>query len=277
LNLYSIATAYKASKIFYYIKLLLTLFAGTSQIGGNKEIKSDFRLISATNRNLEDMVKDGTFRQDLLYRLQSMQIVLPPLRERKEDIKGLAIHRMLSLCEHYKIPSKGMSCEFIEALEAYNWPGNIRELFNVMEQIILTNKEETVLYPEHLPMNLRIKAKRALLHRQSLRTDHPEQITTCDATTEDFEVQQEGQAVDVPLPVSESMDRADLPARPLSFNGELPTLRELREHTVSAMEKQYIEELLKRSGPNLDLALRISGLSRARFYELLKKHDLPFR
>jgi two-component system, NtrC family, response regulator len=255
------------------------------QVGGTKEITSNFRLICATNRNLENMVTEGGFRQDLLYRLQSMQIELPSLRNRPEDIVGLAMHRMTTTCDHYKIPTKGMSPEFIETLRIYKWPGNVRELFNTMDSALLTNHGEAVLYPEHLPINLRVKIKRATLKKNTPGSGIIEQ-----EGPEEFQDDAESLAPDNALVPSDSPSPREHHVSPsqheqdyqslqpaASNDDEFPPLRELRERTVSVMEKKYLEELYKRSNADIPLALRLSGLSRTRLYELLKKHSMSFQ
>ncbi len=255
------------------------------QVGGTKEISSSFRLICATNRNLENMVTEGTFRQDLLYRLQSMQIELPPLRDRQEDIIGLAMHRMTTVCDHYKMPTKGMSPEFIEALKIYTWPGNVRELFNTMDSALLTNLADTVLYPEHLPMNLRVKIKRATLKKNTPgrgiieQEDPGEMQDDVEPLAPDtFLVPSENLASQVHHASASEHEQGSHSQEPTAPDeDEFPPLRELREKTVSTMEKKYLEELYKRSNADIPLALRFSGLSRTRLYELLKKHSMSFQ
>jgi len=125
-------------------------------VGGNQEIKSDFRTIAATNKSLEAMVQTGTFRNDLLYRLRSLAIELPPLRERREDVADLALFYATQLCHRYSIPVKSASQEFLEYLAAYSWPGNVRELINVLESSIAAAFDEQTMYPKHLPTNIRL-------------------------------------------------------------------------------------------------------------------------
>jgi len=105
-------------------------------VGGSKPIAVDFRLIAATNRSLKDMVKEKTFREDLYYRINVIPITIPPLRERKEDIPLLIGHFMKTICEKYQIPPKDISKETVAEMMEYSWPGNIRELVNVMERLI---------------------------------------------------------------------------------------------------------------------------------------------
>lgn len=125
-------------------------------VGASREIFSDFRLVAATNRNLEKMVQAGKFRQDLLYRLQAFSIHLPPLRERLEDIKELTTHCICSICERYNKESKGFGPDFITTLVSYDWPGNVRELFQALEQAYTMAFNSPTLFINHLPEKIRI-------------------------------------------------------------------------------------------------------------------------
>ncbi|PID40364.1 MAG: Fis family transcriptional regulator [Proteobacteria bacterium] len=129
-------------------------------IGGSRELKSDFRLVAATNRNLEKMVEDGQFRKDLLFRLKAAAIHLPPLKERPSDIEPLILHYLSAFCKRYRIPMKGVSPEVIESLQAYSWPGNIRELINTIDVAIANAGEHDMLVPMHLPTDMRVRLKR---------------------------------------------------------------------------------------------------------------------
>ena len=118
-------------------KLLRVLQEHTvSRLGGNREIPINVRIISATNRNLEEMVKSGVFRQDLYYRLNVIPLYLPPLRERKEDISLLANYIFQSTVNGINARIKSISPEAIEKLQNYDYPGNVRELSNIIERAI---------------------------------------------------------------------------------------------------------------------------------------------
>jgi PAS domain S-box-containing protein len=121
------------------------------RLGGVKPIKINTRVIAATNKNLEDMVKEGRFREDLYYRLNVVPVTLPPLRERKEDIPALIHHFLNYFNEKYKL-NKHFSPNIVEVLLAYSWPGNVRELKNLVERLIVTTEDEVVT-TEHLPSN----------------------------------------------------------------------------------------------------------------------------
>ncbi|MGH9378303.1 MAG: sigma-54-dependent transcriptional regulator [Terriglobia bacterium] len=114
------------------------------RVGGTEAIKVDARIIAATNRNLEQMLKQGKFREDLYYRLKVIPIVCPPLRERQEDIPVLAMHFLHKAALDGKHKVKGISPEALEALEGYIWPGNIRQLEWAIERAVLLGEGEQI-------------------------------------------------------------------------------------------------------------------------------------
>ncbi len=107
------------------------------RVGGEKTIKSDVRIIAATNKDLKEAVKAGTFRQELYYRINVVEIVMPPLRERREDIPELAEYFVKKYAEYNNFRTKGISKEALEVLSAYDYPGNIRELENIIQRIMV--------------------------------------------------------------------------------------------------------------------------------------------
>jgi len=204
-------------------------------IGSVQETESHFRLVAATNRNLEEMVGQGQFRSDLLFRLRSLSIQLPPLRERPKDIKDLVFFYMNKLCEKYGSETKGLAPDFLEAVMAYDWPGNVRELVNCMERTLAVAGPAPTLFARHLPSNLRM----CLIRDPAVRASAVKAGSI------------EG---------AESSDESEA----------LPPYREFRE----SLEHRYLQELLAVSQNNIGKATKISGLSRTRIYELLKKHGL---
>ena len=123
------------------------------RVGGTRPLKVDMRLIAATNRNLDDAVKAGTFRADLYYRLNVVAITLPPLREHREDIPLLAQHFTRKLSEKLNRPAPTLSAEAKACLTAYDWPGNVRQLENAIERALVLGASE-VLGREDLPEEL---------------------------------------------------------------------------------------------------------------------------
>lgn len=205
-------------------------------IGSSREEFSDFRLIAATNRKLDKMVANGQFRTDLLFRIQALTIELPPLRERKEDIKELTVHYLRRFCEGYGVAMKGITPEFFEALTAYEWPGNVRELVNVVDTAVCSALHEPTLYPKHLPTYMRVKLAHASL-KEAEQTD-------------EGSIQAEKKVV------------------------ASKTLSAFREEIINEAEKQYLSELLDRTRNDIQEVCRISGLSRSRLYALLKKYNI---
>jgi transcriptional regulator with GAF, ATPase, and Fis domain len=120
------------------------------RVGGTRPIKVDIRLIAATNRDLNEAVRNGTFRQDLYYRLAVVRLNMPPLRERKEDIAMLTRHFVQRYARRCKVKAKPVSREALAALSHYDWPGNVRELENAIERALVLGSTDTVL-PEDLP------------------------------------------------------------------------------------------------------------------------------
>jgi DNA-binding NtrC family response regulator len=123
------------------------------RVGGVKDLRVNTRIISATNRDLKQAIKDNSFRADLYYRLQVIPIILPPLRERKEDIPLLANHFISLFNNEFKKNIKKISPAVTKLLQAYSWPGNVRELKNVIERAILLEAEDELLQ-EHLPSEI---------------------------------------------------------------------------------------------------------------------------
>ncbi|HJZ87672.1 MAG TPA: sigma-54 dependent transcriptional regulator [Polyangia bacterium] len=121
-----------------------------TRIGGKKEKTANVRVVAATNKDLLKMVEEGAFREDLYYRLNILQIVLPPLRERREDIPLLATDFVTHFAAHYRKQVEVIPSETQRLLEGYHWPGNVRELRNVVEQAVLLARAST-LDPELLP------------------------------------------------------------------------------------------------------------------------------
>ncbi|TET32840.1 MAG: sigma-54-dependent Fis family transcriptional regulator [Planctomycetota bacterium] len=152
-------------------KLLRVLEEGEVQpVGSTNRKKVDVRVIAATNKNLEEMVKNGSFREDLFFRLSVVPIEIPPLREHKEDIILLAQHFLGIFCKENHKPIQSISNEAMEILTGYDWPGNVRELSNVIERAVLLEESET-LEQECLPDRLKIsESAEAQIEVEDLQT-----------------------------------------------------------------------------------------------------------
>ncbi len=206
-------------------------------VGGNKEIDSDFVLVAATNRDLEAMVCAGEFRDDLLHRLTTIQITLPPLRNHKEDIRALVQQWVAQLCRQYKTPMKGFTPEFFDVLEGYDWPGNVRELDQAIERAVASSGSSPLLFPKDLPLKIRA---------QMARGSVPPLNGLCDTGY-----------------VSKGETSA-----------AFPPLDEVRSRAISDVEHAYLSDIMKFTGGDIAAAIALSGLSRARFYALLKKYSI---
>jgi len=138
------------------------------RLGGTDTIKANVRVIAATNKDLERAIAAGTFREDLYYRLNVFAVVVPPLRERKTDLPELVAHFLEKLARTLHKPVRRMSPQAIDALMSYHWPGNIRELENVIERAMLVC-DGRVLHPHHLPPTLQTAETSDTVARASLK------------------------------------------------------------------------------------------------------------
>ncbi len=136
-------------------KLLKVIESGeVFPLGDTKPRHVDIRIIAATNKNLEEMMREGTFREDLYYRLNVIEILIPPLRERKDDIPPLVMHFIRKFSEQNKKPVKNIDDRAMKALLEYPWYGNVRELSNVIERAVVLCKTDTITL-EDLPEKVR--------------------------------------------------------------------------------------------------------------------------
>ncbi len=206
------------------------------RVGSNKPIKVDVRVVAATNRNLEEEVKAGRFREDLYNRLSVVRLMLPPLRERVEDIPMLAKH-FLAVGEFNLNPdrtpqAKGISRDALDALMSYQWPGNVRELLNVIERACAYADSE-YLHLEHLPEQI---SGIGIVRRRA---------SAGSSTAKDR--------------VDRSLDKP---------------FKEAKEAWVSSFERDYIVSLLKKNSYNISHAAREADIDRKYFRKLMKKYDL---
>jgi two-component system, NtrC family, response regulator len=205
-------------------------------LGGRKEVTSDFRLIAATNRDLDAMTKKGNFRKDLLYRLKFLTIKLPPLRKRRQDIGEIVMYYLKKLSDRHQSGIKGYAPEFLESFTSYEWPGNVRELVNTMERVFVSAKNERILFPRHLPTHIRVNLARASISD-----------------------------------ITEVKRKTPGDVNSLS---QLPSLREYRRESIAEIERQYLIDLMSITNGSIEECCRISGLGRSRLYGLLKDYKI---
>ncbi|KMP11686.1 hypothetical protein UZ36_03440 [Candidatus Nitromaritima sp. SCGC AAA799-C22] len=205
------------------------------RVGGNKKITVDLRIISATNRNLEKDVESGKFREDLYYRLVVYPIVMPPLRERKEDIPLMVNHFLKKYKSDMPKTITTVTSYAMEALMRHDWRGNVRQLENVIYRAMVATRTETIQI-ENLPVEI-----------QKLRLpDLPDDVS---------------QGYREPAPSSPAIDNNPPPERPRSPS------------TIQEIEKQALMEALKRNNGNVPQAAKEVGVSRATFYRKIKKYQ----
>jgi len=227
-------------------KLLRVLQEGEfSRVGGNETIKTDVRIVCATNKNLEDEIAKRTFREDLFYRLNVVRIHLPPLRARKEDIQLLAEYFLQKLANLRHRPLMKLSEEAVRALEAYPWPGNVRELENTMQRAAVLAQSE-VLLPKDIPLG------------QSAPIDRPvsESASAASATTQTF---------------------AHVPTAPLTIDTAINTLFDTAAtddaiQLLPWLEREFTFKAMQRTGNNQVQAARLLGITRATLRKRLERN-----
>jgi len=203
-------------------------------LGGAKEIESDFRLLAATNRSLDKLVETGQFRKDLLFRIRSITLEVPPLRDHLDDLVEIAIYHTTRICKRSRIDLKQLSPDFQEALLSYTWPGNVRELVNAVERAIAAALSAPTLFRKHLPSAMRVMLA-------------------------------EGR---------ETRELPEEPRSGIAASPKLPRLKDLRESSYAQIEKDYLLKLLETTGGDIDQACGIADLGRTRLYELLRKYKI---
>lgn len=214
------------------------------RVGGNKTIETDVRIIAATNRNLEQMVKDGTFREDLFYRLNGMTISLPPLRERGNDIALLVEHYLNEACyEMGRTEVEGISSEALDQLLQYRWPGNVRELQSVVRQSLL-NSTSPVIVPSSLPDDVSSQFK---------------------STPEVFQSED-------PLDEAPALPLSDLQ---LFVDQRLAAqTKDLYSETLETMERYLLTRVLNETGGNQTRAAEILGITRGKIRDRIAQFGI---
>jgi DNA-binding NtrC family response regulator len=226
------------------------------RVGSTKAAKVDVRIIAATNRNLEDEVRAGRFRQDLFYRLSVVRLHLPSLRDRADDIPLLLQHFLET--GHYNRGPNGqqrvreVSREAMTALQTYPWPGNVRELVNVIERAVSFCDSELLEIGE-LPDYVRTA-------KAPPKENNRRAATAAGATG--------------PAPIVPMSPTAPTPTPPEELLAEGVTFKDAKERWVAAFERDYILQLLRRNNGNISHAARAADIDRKYFRKLMKKYDI---
>ncbi len=227
-------------------KLLRVLQSGEmSRVGGEKVMTVDVRLIAATHRDLEELVASGKFRDDLYYRLNVVTLVSPPLRERGDDILMLAQHFLKQACEEHAIGQRSLGPQALAELSAYHWPGNIRELKNRMERVVILSETEEI----------------ATIPDLQGRIQKAPQVSAA------------GTAASAPVPSSSPETAHSMSASQedrFSFETELVPWDDMHQ----TLGRAYIKFALNKARGNVSEAARLLCLERAYLHRLMKKHGI---
>ena len=228
----------------FQAKFLRVLESGdVRRVGGEKVFNVDVRVVCATNRNLEELVEEKRFRRDLFYRLAKVRFNLPALRDRSEDVPVLAEHFLDTLAgEDFARPL--ITEDAVRALQAYHWPGNIRQLKNVMEKAVALCAGGTI-------------SAEYLAHELGLQDINPSSRGV------------------TPLPPTSADSRHVVVMTALfKDDDDLIPFRDAKEDIVDSFERQYLERLLEKNKNNISAAAREAEVDRRHLYRLLKKHNL---
>jgi DNA-binding NtrC family response regulator len=226
------------------------------RVGSEKALEADFRLISATNRNPLDAIREGALREDLYYRINTIEIQVPPLRDRAEDVQHLAEHFLRIYAEKYNRPAHSISQQAYERMFAYTWPGNVRELQNVMERAVLLAKGE-VIEESAIPMS-------------KPATKAPAPPTT--AATVSRPAPPPG--APAPSPANASELTLDQLAKLIVNKMPSPSRGGTRVDIFTQLEGAIVRAALERTRGNKQAAANLLGLYRPRLYSMLRKHNL---
>ncbi|MFM1800670.1 MAG: Transcriptional regulatory protein ZraR, partial [Planctomycetota bacterium] len=243
------------------IKLLRVLQEKTfERVGSSQSIKVDVRVIAATHRDLESMIQEGSFREDLYYRLNVITLRMPALRERKEDVFALAIHFLNMIVNQLKKPVSKISHEAVEQLVAYDWPGNIRQLENCIERAIVLTEGDTIR-PEDLPLEIQNQQNRpvpqAVVRSRGVKS--AEKKATIVSKSEG------------------AFQRAKAGALHKSGStSKLAVKREIIEIEEEAFQYERVQLLdaLRDAGGNRSQAARFLGIPRTTMISRMKRHGL---
>ena len=227
------------------------------RVGSEKALEADFRLISATNRNPLDAIRDGSLREDLFYRINTIEIQVPPLRDRAEDVQHLAAHFLRIYAEKYNRSVRSISQQSYERMFAYSWPGNVRELQNVMERAVLLAKGD-VIEEGAIPMP-KPTAKAATATAATPPAVSRPAIPT---------------GVSAPPAAQPSDMTLEQLARLIVKQMPSPKSGASRVDIFTQLEGAIVRAALERTRGNKQAAANLLGLYRPRLYSMLRKHNL---
>jgi DNA-binding NtrC family response regulator len=228
------------------------------RVGSEKALEADFRLISATNRNPLDAIRDGALREDLFYRINTIEIQVPPLRERAEDVQHLAEHFLRIYAEKYNRTVGSISQQAYERMFAYSWPGNVRELQNVMERAVLLAKGD-VIEESAIPMP-----------KPTVRAAQAASVATAPP------VSRPAPPVGVSAPPPAQMSDLTLEQLARLIVNKMPSPKSggSRVDIFTQLEGAIVRAALERTRGNKQAAANLLGLYRPRLYSMLRKHNL---
>jgi len=233
-------------------KLLRVLQNGEiNRVGGEKVITVDVRLIAATHRDLEGMIESGQFREDLYYRLNVVTLHSPPLRERGSDIHLLAHHFLTLACEEHSVGTRTLGPHALEQIMAYHWPGNIRELKNTLERVVILSESEEI---DEIPdLTRRLGGKSS-----------PRQDTGAGKTRMEAQSNPATAAALTPAITAATAEER------FGFETGIVPWEELHH----SLGRSYIRFVLSRSKGNVSEAARVLCLERAYLHRLMKKYNI---
>ncbi len=229
------------------------------RLGSDKAQEASFRLISSTNRDPIQAINDGGLREDLYYRINTIEIRVPPLRERLDDIQHLAEHFLCELAEKYQRPVRRISEESYQRLFEHSWPGNVRELQHAVERAMLLGKGESIdvyALPSGQPAT------------RDLKTTAATAASTADTGTDQIKTSSQNQSVEPVEPSFEAIGRIIVDKVPEPNNGAEPV------DVFAEVERAVVSAALTRTKGNKQAAANLLGIYRPRLYSMIKRHNL---
>jgi len=269
------------------VKLLRVLESGEfMRVGDSQTRRTDVRILAATNKDLSELVQQGKFRQDLFFRLKTVTVNMPPLRQRIEDLSLLVERFALEFTRSNDIPYRGFMPEAIRRMKQYDWPGNVRELKNFVESILVMEKGERITVDmveyklgmsqpmsqnQNLPMLIQQspeQAERELILRQLL-------LLRQDVETIKAMMGQGGAAVQ-PVPFYQGGDVSDLPKEMQIDENSHHSIRDaaIGDMNLEELEKEAISRTLQHFNNNRRTAAKSLGMSERTLYRKIDQYDL---